>query len=70
MNVVFDQCGWGKGSAFLQLAGELMDAAPVVNTDGFFVENGHVTTQLSDAVKDILQRYNIALFYRKQHSEW
>ena len=70
MNVVFDQCGWGKGSAFLQLAGELMDAAPVVNTDGFFVENGHVTTQPSDAVKDILQRYNIALFYRKQHSEW
>ena len=38
MNVLFEQCGWGSGSAYMQLTGEVMEQIPVINTDGFYVE--------------------------------
>ena len=70
MNVLFDQCGWGGGSAYLQLAGEVMAQVPVINTDGFYVENGQVTKTLSDEAQDLVDRLYIAQFYRKQNPEW
>ena len=70
MNVLFDQCGWGGGSAYLQLAGEVMEQIPVINTDGFYVENGQVTTTLSEEGQALLSRLKFAQFYRKQNPEW
>ena len=70
MNVLFDQCGWGGGSAYLQLTSQVMEQVPVINTDGFFVENGQVTTTLSEAAQALVDRLEIAQFYRKQHTEW
>lgn len=70
MNVLFEQCGWGGGSAYLQLTSEVMEQVPVINTDGFYVEDGQVTTTLSDAAEELVSRLEIAQFYRKQHSEW
>ena len=70
MNVLFEQCGWGSGSAYMQLTGEVMEQIPVINTDGFYVENGQVTTALSDTAQELFSRLEIAQFYRKQHSEW
>ena len=70
MNVLFEQCGWGSGSAYMQLTGEVMEQIPVINTDGFYVENGRVTTALSDTAQELFSRLEIAQFYRKQHSEW
>lgn len=67
MNVLFQQCGWGGGDAYMQLAGELMESVPVVNTDGFYVENGVVTRSLSGQTEEQLQRLLIAQFYRKRH---
>lgn len=70
MNVLFEQCGWGSGSAYMQLTGEVMEQIPVINTDGFYVENGQVTTALSDTAQELFSRLEIAQFYRKLHSEW
>ena len=70
MNVLFDQCGWGGGSAYLQLMDQVMAQVPVINTDGFYVENGQVTKTLSDAAQALVDRLEIAQFYRKQNPEW
>ena len=70
MNLLFEQCGWGKGGAYMQLAGELMERVPVVNTDGFFVEDGALSTELSEKARPLMDRLAIAQYYRKQHPEW
>lgn len=70
MNVLFEQCGWGKGSSYLQLAGELMEKLPVVHTDGFYIEDGVLTTTPSPEASEVLSRFQIAQFYRKQHPQW
>ena len=70
MNVLFDQCGWGGGSAYLQLMDEVMEQVPVINTDGFYVEGGQVTKTLSEDAQALVDRLEIAQFYRKQNAEW
>ena len=70
MNVLFDQCGWGGGSAYLQLMDEVMEQVPVINTDGFYVEDGQVTKTLSEDAQALVDRLEVAQFYRKQNAEW
>lgn len=70
MNLLFEQCGWGKGSAYMQLAEDLMSVSPVVNTHKFYVENGEVTKHPSKAVTRRKKQFKIAQFYRKRHPEW
>ena len=70
MNVLFDQCGWGGGSAYLHLMDEVMEQVPVINTDGFYVEDGQVTKTLSEDAQALVDRLEVAKFYRKQNAEW
>lgn len=71
MNVLFEQCGWGAGSAFMQTAEELRELSGVVSENGFYIETeGGFTREPSAAVREAQARYEIAQFYRKQHPEW
>ena len=67
MNVLFDQCGWGRGSAFMQLAGQVMDRTPVVSQSGFYLEDGQLTDTPSEEAQELLSRYGIAQYYRKRN---
>ena len=68
MNLLYRQCGWG-GSAYMQIAEEVMGTLPVINSNGFYVENGAVTRNLSEAAKAELNRFEIVQYYRKKHIE-
>lgn len=67
MNVLFDQCGWGRGSAFMQLAGQVMGRTPVVSQSGFYLEDGQLTDTPSEEAQELLSRYEIAQYYRKRN---
>jgi len=69
MNLLFKLCGWGKGPAYMQLANEVFALTPVLNTGGFYVENGRVTDAPSEKLAAELQKLNIAQYYRKNHPE-
>ena len=70
MNVLFEACGWGRGSAYMQLMSDVMKLTPVVNTAGFCVENGEVTREPSEGIRKALEYQSIAQYYRKRHVEW
>lgn len=67
MNVLFELCGWGKGDAFMQLAGQVMERTPVVSQSGFYLEDGRLTSQPSERARELLDCYEIALYYRKRN---
>lgn len=69
MNVLFDVCGLGKGPAYLQLMGELMQKCTVINTTGFIVEDGKYTTEPSEELNRMIADMKIAQYYRKGHPE-
>ena len=70
MNVVFELCGWGKGTEYMQLMNDLMQLSPVVNTSGFYVENGAVTREPSAKLADEINRQEIAQYFRKRNPEY
>ncbi len=70
MDLLFEQCGFGKGSSYMQAAHALYELSPVANTSGAFVENGSFTRDPSQAVRDAMAELRIAQFYRKRHPEW
>ncbi len=67
MNVLFDSCGLGRGPDYMQLTSDLMKKCPVINTTGFFVEDGKLTTGLSDDVSASFGDFSIVEYYRKHH---
>ena len=70
MNVLFEQCGWGAGNEYMQLAADMMAVSPVVNTSGFYLENGSVTRSPSSAVTSVLEDFKLAQYYRNKHPQW
>ncbi len=69
MNVVFDVCGLGKGDAYMQFMSEAMKKIPVVNTTGFYVENGELTTEPSEDAAGVIREMRIVEYYRKHHPD-
>ena len=67
MNEVFDVCGLGKGPDYMQLAGDMMEKASVINTTGFYIENGKLSTELSKGASSVLDDFRIVQYYRKHH---
>ncbi|MBO4420099.1 MAG: LTA synthase family protein [Oscillospiraceae bacterium] len=49
MNVLFDTLGWGKGPAYLQAMGDMMEEFPVFSTKGRVSVDGHLTTKISSS---------------------
>ncbi len=69
MNLVFEQCGFGKGSRYMQAAEQVYERSPVVSSTGAFVEDGVLTWEPSPALEDALAELRIAEYYRKRHPE-
>ena len=70
MNIIFDLCGLGKGPEYMQLMSETMEVTPVLNTQGFFVENGAVTREPSQELKNAVNKVETAQYFRKRNPEW
>lgn len=66
MNLLFQECGWGGGSAYMQYANEVMDSVSVITTNGHFVENGQLCTALSDSDQELIDKFRIIQYYRKR----
>lgn len=67
MNVLFDECGLGRGSAYMQFTSDFMEKSPVVNTTGFYLENGTIVTEPSEDLSAALRDFSIVEYYRKHH---
>ena len=67
MNVVFEACGFGRGSAYMQLMEELRSYTGVVHTGGFYAENGTLSRTLSPGAAEVFARQQIAQYFRKRH---
>ncbi len=67
MNVLFDECGLGKGPAYMQFTTDFMKGSPVVNTTGFYLEKGKITSEPSAGLSDSLGEFRIVEYYRKHH---
>jgi len=61
MNELFDQLGW-TGNAYMQLSEQVRQTLPVVTSNGFYVEDGQVTEQLSDQGAQALRELQIAQY--------
>ena len=70
MNVLFDKLGLGKGSEYMQIASETMEKVSVINTSGVYVENGNVTTELSEEANNLVNRFLTVQFFRNHKNEW
>lgn len=46
MNVLFSQLGW-EGNSYMKLTNSVMEAVPVINSNGFYIENGRFGKVLS-----------------------
>lgn len=64
MNVLFDFAGWGENQ-YMHLTGELMEKLPVINKTGLFVENGNLTSTLSDEAYELYQKFKSVQYYTK-----
>ena len=56
MNLLFDTLDWGKGPAFLQAMGDLMEDFPVYSTKGRISIRGELSTTIPG---DLSARYHL-----------
>lgn len=67
MGEVFRLCGW-EGPAYMQLMDDLRGYTPIVNTGtGFFLENGALTTELSNTAREIADIQENVQYYMKHN---
>lgn len=63
--LLFSELGW-EGDSYTKYLQELMVKLPVVTSNGFYVENGVMTFQLSDEGKEKLNEYKCVEIYRNR----
>lgn len=63
MNVLFDTLGWGKGPAYLQAMGEMMQAFPVYSTKGRVSIEGQLSTTIPAAWTERYHRMQSLSYY-------
>lgn len=66
MQRLFDACAW-QGPAFLQLQRAVHDTLPMMNSWGYFWQDGAPTGVLSDEDMTLYQQYRYVEYYREQH---
>ena len=62
MNLVFEQCGW-DGPAYLQATNAVSAQVPMVHKSGRYLENGTLTSVLSDAGAALVEEYKSLQYY-------
>lgn len=65
MNLVFERCSW-QGSRYMQIAGEAMRRVPVINTNGFYIEEGRIVSELSEEGERLVNDMKTAEYYLKK----
>ncbi|MDD6187960.1 MAG: LTA synthase family protein [Clostridiales bacterium] len=70
MNLLFEQCGWGGGSEYMQLTSDVMAETTVAHVYGYFLEDGKLTSAPSERISSAMSKLKIAQYYRKTHPEW
>ncbi len=65
MNLVFERCSW-QGSRFMQLASKAMRRVPVINTNGFYLEEGRIVSELSEEGERLVNDMKTAEYYLKK----
>ena len=63
-NELFKRLGWG-GTAYMKVAGELMDAAPVVHPTSRFITGGETAAELGDEAAEKLAFFKNVSFLRR-----
>ncbi len=63
MNELFSLCGW-DGPASMQLNETVRQTLPVINTGGFYVENGELGTRVQN--ESLLRAFEFTQYYRKK----
>ena len=63
MNVLFDTLGWGKGPAYLQAMGEMMEAFPVYSTKGRVSIEGALSTSIPERWTEQYHRMQSLSYY-------
>jgi hypothetical protein len=64
MGELFSQTGWG-GTAYMKVAGELMDSVTVIHPTARFMENGEITAELSEESAGKLAFFNNVSYMRR-----
>lgn len=62
MNLLFDLCGW-EGPAYLQATDSVAAQVPMVHKSGRYLENGTLTSVLSDAGVALVEEYKSLQYY-------
>ncbi len=62
MTYLFDLLGW-DGSPVMQLNRQLMKCVPVINTNGYYVEDGVYCTELSENTQALLSKMDRIQYY-------
>lgn len=65
-NDPFSLLGW-DGSAYMKLTNSYRDELPVVNSNGFYLDNGEVATELSDGLSDKKDQFDCIQYYIRKH---
>ena len=68
MNVLFHTLGW-EGNAVMQFTDKVMDTLPVINTTGYYLEEGEFKTVLDQKGKELMQKYDEVQYYLHKHPE-
>ncbi len=68
MNVLFHSIGWEENTV-MKFTDSVMDRIPIINTAGYYVEDGQFTTKLDETGKRLLQKYDGLQYYLFKHPE-
>ena len=68
MNLIFEQLGL-KGSAFMQFTETVRSRLPVVNSQGYVLEDGVLSAAVSEEARELLRRYSCVQFYLRDSYE-
>ena len=68
MNLIFEQLGL-KGSAFMQFTESIRAQLPVVNSQGYVLEDGVLSAAVSEEARELLRRYSCVQFYLRDSYE-
>lgn len=66
MNVLFDLCGW-DGPAYMQATDTIAAQIPMVHQSGRYMEQGVLTSTLSDLGEKRLKEYQSLQYYWRNH---
>ena len=63
---LFDECGW-EGPGLMQLQREMREVSPLMSSNGWRMQNGQLTSELTGAAEDENDRYLRAQYYIETH---